>query len=171
MEEDVLLHGQDLLPGVGIVGQVDEVLDRGRVDFFILGRDEQCSHTNELDFGFEHVEDGEVAVHQVNCDVKSLGQQLELGVDADDPVHQDGPDVLVDIALVTHIEAIRLGVLLSQLHVLLDLPAVQADMVDVADGRLVDLADLRVDILFDPLLIVGELGVGADDLGEFVARA
>jgi len=25
--------------------------------------------------------------------------------------------------------------------------------------------------LFDPLLIVGELGVGADDLGEFVARA
>lgn len=171
MEENVLLHGQDLRPGVSIVCQVDEVLDCGRVDFFILGRDEKCGHANELDFGLQHVEDGEVAVDEVDCQVKSLGQQLELGMDANDPVHQDGPDVLVDVALVTHVEAIRLGELLGQLHVLLDLPAVLADMVNVADGRLVDLADLRVDILLDPLLVVGKLSMGADDLGEFVTRA
>lgn len=61
---------------------------------------------------------------------------------ADDPVDEDGPDVLVDIALVAHVRAVRLREDLRHLHVLLDVLAVQTHVINIADRGLVDFGDL-----------------------------
>ena len=50
-------------------------------------------------------------------------------MNADNPVNKDGSNILIDVSLSAHIEAVRLRLLLGGLHVLLDLLAVQADVV------------------------------------------
>ena len=63
-------------------------------------------------------------------------------MNTDDPIDKNRSDILIDILLIAHVEAVGLSQLFCRLHVLLDLPAVQADMVDVAEGGLVNLGHL-----------------------------
>ena len=57
VEQNVLLHVQDLRPRVRIVGEVDEVFDIGWVNLLILCCDEQSGHTDELDIRLQHVKE------------------------------------------------------------------------------------------------------------------
>ena len=112
----------------------------------------------------------EISIYQVNGKVEGLWEQLKLGVHTDDPINEDGPDILINISLVTHVKAVRLSVLLCQLHVRLDVPAVQANVVNVTQCCLVNLCHLRSHIVLNTLLICSQLGVEAY-LRQFVTRA
>ena len=89
---------------------------------------------------------------------------------ANDPINKNGSDILINVPLVPHIESVRLSEFFRQLHVLLDLLAVQADVVDVAQRGLVNLGDFRGHVVLYPLLIGRQFRMEAD-LGEFVPRA
>lgn len=65
-EEDAMLHARDLLPRVSVIRQVDKVLDSGRVNLLILGRNDKRGNANELHVRLQYVEFSEVAVDQVN---------------------------------------------------------------------------------------------------------
>ena len=53
---------------------------------------------------------------------------------ADEPINQDGPHVLIDVSLLAHVEAVRLRLLLCCLHVLLNVVAIEANVIDVGEG-------------------------------------
>ena len=57
VEQNLLLHVQDLHPRVRIVSEVDEVFDIGWVNLLILGCDEQSGHTDELNVRLQHVKE------------------------------------------------------------------------------------------------------------------
>ena len=57
VEQNILLHVQDLRPRVRIVGEVDEVFDIGWVNLLILCCDEQSGHTDELDVRLQHIKE------------------------------------------------------------------------------------------------------------------
>ena len=131
MEEYTLLHCYNLLSRVRIICQIDEVFHCGRVDLFVLRRNEKRGYSYKLNICLHYDEPCKVSVDQVNGKVESLWEQLELSVHADNPIYEDSPNVFIYIFLVAHVEAIRLSVLLCQLHMLLDVPAVQANVVNV----------------------------------------
>lgn len=78
-------------------------------------------------------------------------------MDADKPVHQDSPDILIDFSLTFHVEAIRLGGVLLTLHVALDVRTVLTYVVDVRQRCLIDLVDVGNDVALDPLVVHREL--------------
>lgn len=116
---------------VRAVGQVDEVFDCRRINLFILRRDQESGHSDELDLGLGNLEDREVAVDEVNSEIKSFWQELELGMHADYPIDEDCAHVFVDVALAAHVESIWLRLLLRVLHVGLDFVAVEGHVIDV----------------------------------------
>ena len=110
------LHLTDLGGAVGVVSDVDEVIDFWRVDFLHLAGNEHGRHSNQLQFltadgeafalqkhevlltragktGKAHLEE---LVNDVDSHVERLLQQLELGVDLHQPVHQHGPHLTID---------------------------------------------------------------------------
>lgn len=89
---------------------------------------------------------------------------------ANEPVNEDGSHIFIDIALHTHVKAIRLSKLLSRLHILLNVVAVKAHVVDVSDCCPIDFVNSGVDALLDSLLVYLQLVVHAN-CGQFVAGA
>lgn len=87
MEKNALLHSQYLGPRVCIVRQVDEIFDVWWINLLILGRNEKRCDAHKLHIAFEHVEDGKVAINQVNGEEERLWQQLKFGVHANDPIN------------------------------------------------------------------------------------
>ena len=88
----------------------------------------------------------------------------------DDPVNKNGPHILIDVSLGPHVEAIGLCDLLCVLHVLLDVLAVVAHVVDVRDRGLINLTDLRCHILLNATLI-GRQFIVHSNLRQFVSRS
>lgn len=89
---------------------------------------------------------------------------------ADQPIHQDSPDIFVDFGLSFHIEAIGFGSVLLSLHVALDVGAVLTNVVDVGKRSFVNLVDVRDDVALYSLIVHGEFCLQAD-LGQFVPRS
>jgi len=113
--------------------------------------------------------EGEVAINDVDSDIKGLGQQLEFGVHVDEPVDQNGSHIFVNLGLALHVGCVRLSLFFHELHILLDVGAVLAHVVDVGHRRLVQLVHARVDVALDALAIHLELSAEAD-FRKFVAR-
>ena len=85
------------------------------------------------------------------------------------PVNEDRPHVLIDVTLVPHVEPVRLSELFGRLHVFLNFFAVKTHVVDVCEGRLVNLRHLGKHILLNALLECPHLRVESN-LRQFVAR-
>lgn len=170
MEEDLFLHGEDLRARVRLFAHVDEVFHCRRVDFFVLGGNEERCDSQQLRFFLVHIENGEVAIDQVYSDKEGLGEAFELESNADEPVNQDGPGILSDVPLLAHVEPVWLRGTLRLLHVLLDVSAVDAHMVNVTESGFVDFRDVLVDVILNAL-VVEILLRGEADLREFVPRS
>ena len=91
-------------------------------------------------------------------------------MDTDNPIDKNSSNVLVDVTLAAHVEAVGLCVLLSRLHVLLNIPAVQTDVVDVTESSLINFTDFRGHIMLNSLLICSQLGMEAN-LWQLVTAA
>ena len=55
LPEHLPLHVADLLGGVGVSCDIGKVLDAGWIDLLILGCNQQCCHTNQLQLGLGHI--------------------------------------------------------------------------------------------------------------------
>ena len=153
-----------------VIGQVDEVFHCWRVNLLILCCNQKCCYADQLHIRLRHIENGEVAVDKVDRDVERFGEQFKLDMHADQPVDEDSPNVLINVCLLAHVEAIRLRRLLRSLHMLLNVVAVEADVIDVRKGHHVDLVYASIDCIFNALLVSLEL-VGRTDRRQLVARA
>ena len=168
-KKNVAFHVQDLRPFVGVFGYIDEVLHRGRVNFLVLGRDEERCHADELSDVFFNSDHAEVTVDQVDGNEQSFGEQLEFAVDVDEPVNQDCATLLIHVGLALHVGRVGLGFALRVLHVLLDFGTKLCHLVNVRVSGHVNSADFADHVLVHPLFV--HLPLGAQpDFRQLVAR-
>jgi len=88
---------------------VDEVAELRRVDFFVLASNQQRGDSDELEFGAGDDLLFQVAVDEVDGEVEGFRDELELGVDLDQPVDENGAHALVDVGLVVHVDGTDRG--------------------------------------------------------------
>lgn len=110
--DDLALDLEDLFCSVGVVAALYEVFEVWRVDFFVLGSDEQRGDADQLQLSSGHHDLLKVAVDEVHRQEEGLMVHLELGVDIHQPVDQDGPHLLVDVLLQT-LEVVALAQILD----------------------------------------------------------
>ena len=101
--ENLLLHVDDLVAGVGTVADVDQIAQFRGVDLLVLGGDEKARHADELELGSFHLLSLEVSVDEVDREVERLRHELELEMDLNEPIDEDGAHPLVDVGLVLHV--------------------------------------------------------------------
>jgi len=78
-----------LLLGVGIVGYFDELFDIGWVNFFIFGSYQHRCNANELIVFSFHLDIFSKSIYQLGGDEECFWQKLEIGMDFNEPMHQD----------------------------------------------------------------------------------
>ena len=83
-------------------------------------------------------------------------------MNADEPVYENSSHIFINVGLHAHVEAAWLCLAFCQLHMLLNLIHVEANMVDVSDRGSIDLVDPRVHIVGNTLLIGLQFVVNAD---------
>ena len=136
--EDRLLHGEDLVLGVGAVADEDEVADLGGPDLLVLGGDEHGGDPDELEVLPGDPVHVKVPVDDLDRQEEGLGHQTELEVHLHEPVDQDGAHLVVDVGLLVH-------VVLGGEEVL-DGPVVGVDVLDVLCLAQVVVLVLGVDV-------------------------
>jgi len=109
--QDQDFHLHDLIAVVGVVGDVLEIAQFRRVDLLVLGSDEHGGDAHELELLARDDLLGQVAVDQVDGQVEDVRGQLELVVNLDEPVNEDGAHLLVDVGLDGHV--VRVGEVLG----------------------------------------------------------
>lgn len=118
-------HSNEILGGIGIVGDLDEVFQLGGVDLFVLAGNEKGSDSDQLELGAVYGGFGEVSVGQVLTQVEGFFSKLEFGVDVDEPVEEDCSKSFADVRLVLHVQInvffFRIDVLKNLIIVILDL--------------------------------------------------
>ena len=107
-----LLHLEDLISRIGTIADVDQIAQFRRIDLLILGGNEKASDTDKLQLGTLDLLDRQVPVDQIDTEVECLRHQLELEVNLNQPVHEDGTHPFVDVGLVFHINGPGRGDLL-----------------------------------------------------------
>ena len=128
--DHLLLHAEDLLLRVGLVRDVDQVLELRRVDLLVLAREEQRRHADELQVRPLDGRPEQVAVDEVHREVQRLGHELELEVHLDQPVDEDRAHLLVDVRLLPHVRRAhaRLQLLLPEVDVPVRVMARECDV-------------------------------------------
>ena len=101
--KDGLLHGEDLVLGVGAVADEDKVADLGGPDLLVLGGDQHRGDPDELEVLPRDPVHVEVPVDDLDRQEEGLGHQPELEVHLDKPVDQDGTHLVVDVRLLVHV--------------------------------------------------------------------
>ncbi len=119
--EHGLLHLQDLLLRISVVGNIHQVLHNRGVNFLILCGDHEGRYTNQLKFSPVDLLDCHESVDEVDCDEEGLGKKLELLVDVDEPVDQNCSHAFSHISLLLHVLAWSESRLFLSDHVVLDL--------------------------------------------------
>ena len=84
---------------VCIIANVDKLVDAWRVDFLVFGGDQKAAYTKKLQVGASDCFTFQVTIDEVNGQEKSFGNKLELHVDFDQPVDQNGAHLFVDMRL------------------------------------------------------------------------
>lgn len=116
--KNVTLGAEDLLLSESIVGDMTEVLNVWRQDLLVLGRNEHGSDTNELETVELDNLCGQEAVEDVDSKEESLWQEVETGVNLDQPIDKDTTHLPLQIFLVLHVLWVWQGGLLKLLQVL-----------------------------------------------------
>lgn len=98
--QDESLGAQDLSLGEAIIGNASKVLDVRREHFFVLGGNEHGSDADELQT--IELDDlfGEKSVDDVDGEEEGFGQEVEAGVDLDEPVNQNTTRFPLEVVLV-----------------------------------------------------------------------
>ena len=109
--EALRLH--DLLHGVAPVDHVDNLLQRRAVDLFVLGSEQNCRSTDELELAKRYDLAREEPVNVVDREEERLGKEAETLMDLNEPVHQDRPHGPLDLGLHVHIVRVRKKVVLG----------------------------------------------------------
>ncbi len=86
--ENVTFRLQNLFLRETVIGHMLKVMDVGRQDFFVLGRDEHGRDTYQLQSIQLHNLGGQKAIDDVHGQKDGLGNQVETGVNLNQPVHQ-----------------------------------------------------------------------------------
>ena len=91
------------MSSVGTIANVDKVPKLRRVDFLVLRGEQETSHSNELKLRPRDFGAFQVSIDEVDSQIKRLGHKLELQMDFDQPVHQNGSHAFVDVGLTFHV--------------------------------------------------------------------
>lgn len=89
LEHDLGLHFDQLLEGVAVIGDVDEVVEFGEVYFRQFARDHQRGHSHQLELLSRDLCAFDYAVQNADCTEQSLSLKVELQVHFHHPVDQD----------------------------------------------------------------------------------
>ena len=108
--EHLLLHLEDLLAGVRLVGDVDKVTNLWRPDLLVLGSEQHRRDTNQLEVLPRDRLLREEAIDEVVREEKGLRHQFELEMHLDEPVDEDSAHLVVDVRLDEHVVGRDLGV-------------------------------------------------------------
>ena len=65
--QNVILHLKELLFGIGVISDVNEILDFGGINLLILARNQQSSYSYQLESGLIYLYSFEKSVDNVNC--------------------------------------------------------------------------------------------------------
>lgn len=106
--QNVDLHIEHVVFGLGLVGDLHEVAHLRGLDFLVLGADQHAGDSDQLQLAPVHVLLREIAVDRADRHLECFGQQLELEVHLDQPVHKNAPHLLVHVALVLHLAGVGL---------------------------------------------------------------
>lgn len=82
---------QDVVNGVPAVYHVDDLLNRGAVNLLVLGGNEKCRGTHELQLAQRDDLDREEPVDVVGREKQRLGEETKAAVNLNHPVHQYSP--------------------------------------------------------------------------------
>ena len=104
--EDHAFHFDHVGLGVGVRADVDEVVQRRRIDLLVLRGDEQTGRRDELEDLFADLVLLQVPVYHGDRDEESLHPHLELAVHVDEPVDHDVAHLFRDVFLVIQIRRI-----------------------------------------------------------------
>lgn len=102
--EDLLFHFENVLLGVSLITDVDEVAEFRRVDLFVLGSNQKTSDTDQLKARTGDLFLLKETVNKVDGQVERFRHELEFQMDLDEPVDQDGAHAFVDVRLVFHVK-------------------------------------------------------------------
>lgn len=96
--QNLLLHQQQLLLAVGVGGVLQEPLQVFRVDFFVLGRDEERSGGHQLDIvNWQILEPFDDDVEELNAHEDSLPAQTGPMRDLQHPLDNNLPHLVSDL--------------------------------------------------------------------------
>lgn len=112
--QEVPLRSEDLVVSVPSVGHVEEVLNRGTDDFFVLGSDEEGGGSDELELDEGDGSSREEPVDEVDGEEEGFGEETELSVDLDEPVDEDPTHLPLEFGLVGHVVPVWHGVDLEE---------------------------------------------------------
>lgn len=84
--EHAFLHLQYLFSFVGVVSEIDEVVDDGRVNLLVLARDDHRCHTDKLQLASFDLSRTEESICEVDRQKQGLWQHLKLPMYFDEPV-------------------------------------------------------------------------------------
>mmetsp|Transcript_65777 Transcript_65777/g.183481 ORF Transcript_65777/g.183481 Transcript_65777/m.183481 type:complete len:335 (+) Transcript_65777:291-1295(+) len=135
--EDEHLHLQDVLLGVRVGRDVDEVADVWRVNLLELRGDQHRGDADELQPLSHCLPLVEGAIYQVDGEEERLPLQFVLHADLYQPVHQNGPHLGVEVGLPVHVVAPRQAVPLVPLEHPVDVVRVLRHILRVAGTVLV----------------------------------
>lgn len=86
--QNFVFHLEDVRLGDGLVrGHLEHLSDRRRVDFFVLGRDEEGAQRQQLQVAFLHSELLYRQIDQFARNEESLWKESELVVDFGEPLN------------------------------------------------------------------------------------
>ena len=90
LHQHVEFHLKNFGPGEFVLTHGEQVFEFRRVNFFVLGGNEQRSHAENVQLAFLNLLETEVLVDQKHCDIQSFRPQSELAVHVDNPLNQKG---------------------------------------------------------------------------------
>mmetsp|Transcript_37370 Transcript_37370/g.111626 ORF Transcript_37370/g.111626 Transcript_37370/m.111626 type:complete len:224 (-) Transcript_37370:449-1120(-) len=135
--EDRDLHPHDVLPGVGLVGDVHEVVDLRWVQFLELCSHEQGCDASKLQVPAVRAPPLQESVEDANGEEKGLRPEFVLFVHVDEPVHEDGAHAAGHLRLALHVVWVRELLPLVLLQVPVDVSSVLSHVLRVLGMRLV----------------------------------
>mmetsp|Transcript_49608 Transcript_49608/g.158716 ORF Transcript_49608/g.158716 Transcript_49608/m.158716 type:complete len:371 (-) Transcript_49608:136-1248(-) len=125
------LHLQHLLLGVGLVRDVDKVVDLRGVQLLELRRNQQRRDADELQVPPQSAPPLQEAVDEADGQEEGLGPELVLLVHVHEPVDQDGPHLGVHVRLAVHVARLRQALVLVLVQLLVDVRRVLHDVLRV----------------------------------------
>ena len=89
LRKNLLLHFEHLVLGELVLADGQKFAQLWRINFFILGCNQQCRHSKQVELALLNLDLRQVLINDELGDVKALGLQAEFSVHVDDPLEQE----------------------------------------------------------------------------------